>query len=54
MSAVGTPPFYCIPRRSFVLGTLGGVGINEKMQVLDIGGQVIPELYAAGNTSCFR
>ena len=51
MSAVRTPPFYCIPRRPYVLGTLGGVDINEKMQVLDTEGNVIPGLYAAGNTS---
>lgn len=51
MSAVRTPPFYCIPRRPYVLGTLGGVDINEKMQVLNTEGEVIPGLYAAGNTS---
>lgn len=51
MSAVRTPPFYAIPRRPYVLGTLGGVDINEHMQVLDTEGNVIPGLYAAGNTS---
>lgn len=51
MQAIRTAPFFAIPRQAYVLGTLGGLVINTKMQVLDTEGQVIPGLYAAGNTS---
>lgn len=51
MHAVKTPPFYAIPRQAYVLGTLNGLVINDKMQVLDGEGNVIPGLYAAGNAS---
>ena len=34
-----------------MLVTLGGLQINDKMQVLDTEKEVIPGLYAAGNNS---
>ena len=42
--------FYAISLRSLCVMTLGGVTANEHMQVLDESGNVIPGLYAAGET----
>jgi fumarate reductase flavoprotein subunit len=42
------PPFYGIRMASSYLNTLGGIKINEKMEVLDAKGYAIPGLYAAG------
>lgn len=52
MKALKTPPFHAVksdPSNSFV-GTItnGGLRINEKAQVLDVYGNVIHRLYAAG------
>lgn len=41
-------PFYIIPVTSGLIGTYCGVKINPKAQVIDIFGEVIPHLYAAG------
>ena len=41
-------PFYAFPSTAYILGTYGGILINEKAQVVDIFGQTIPGLYAAG------
>jgi fumarate reductase flavoprotein subunit len=47
-------PFYACKMGSSMLVTLGGLQINDKMQVLDTEKEVIPGLYAAGNNSgCF-
>lgn len=51
LKPVEKAPFYAIKRRPGVLATLGGLTINENMQVLDTDGKVIPGLYAAGNNS---
>ena len=42
--------FYAIPLKALCVMTLGGVTANENMQVLDEAGNVIPGLYAAGET----
>lgn len=42
--------FYAIPLKALCVMTLGGVTANNNMQVLDEGGNVIPGLYAAGET----
>jgi fumarate reductase flavoprotein subunit len=42
------PPFYAFPSTACILGTYGGVLINDKTQVIDVFGNVIPGLYAAG------
>jgi fumarate reductase flavoprotein subunit len=42
------PKFYAIRARTIFLGTLGGIRINHRMEVLDRKGNVIPGLYAAG------
>jgi fumarate reductase flavoprotein subunit len=45
---IETPPFYAFPSTAAILGTYGGILINEQAQVLDVFGNVIPGLYAAG------
>jgi fumarate reductase flavoprotein subunit len=42
------PPFYAAPMRCRVQGTFGGIATNERAEVLDAAGAVIPGLYAAG------
>jgi fumarate reductase flavoprotein subunit len=43
-----TPPYYAIKARADFLSTIGGIKINEHMEVLDKKGNPIPGLYAAG------
>lgn len=43
-----TPPYYAIRCRTCFLSTIGGIKINENMEVLDKKGNPIPGLYAAG------
>lgn len=45
------PPLYAAHLATALLVTLGGLKVNEKLQVLDIDLNVIPGLYAAGNNS---
>lgn len=45
---IETPPFYAFPSVAFILGTYGGILTNNKSQVIDIFGNAIPGLYAAG------
>jgi fumarate reductase flavoprotein subunit len=42
------PRFYAVKARTVFLGTLGGIRINHRMEVIDKGGRVIPGLYAGG------
>lgn len=42
------PPYYAIKGIPVILDTIGGVIINENMEVLNPARQVIPGLYAAG------
>lgn len=42
------PKFYAIRARTIFLGTLGGIKINHKTEVIDKKDSVIPGLYAAG------
>lgn len=44
-------PFYATPRCPAVHHTMGGLRINEKAQVVDKDGKVIPGLYAAGEVT---
>ncbi len=44
-----TPPFHAIEIHPGCLGTSGGPRTDEKARVLDVDGEVIPGLYAAGN-----
>jgi fumarate reductase flavoprotein subunit len=45
---IKTPRFYAVKARTVFLGTMGGIKINEKTEVLDKKEAVIPGLYAAG------
>jgi fumarate reductase flavoprotein subunit len=42
------PRFYAVRTQTVFLGTLGGIKINEKTEVLDIEDNVIPGLYSGG------
>ena len=42
------PRFYAVKARTLFLGTLGGIKINHRTEVLDKKGEVIPGLYAGG------
>jgi fumarate reductase flavoprotein subunit len=42
------PKYYAVKARTVFLGTMGGIKINEKAEVLDKKELVIPGLYAAG------
>jgi len=42
------PKFYAIRARTIFLGTLGGIKINHRMEVIDKKGDIIPGLYAVG------
>jgi fumarate reductase flavoprotein subunit len=44
-----TPPYYAMKCVPGMLGTLGGIKINERMEVIDTGDNPIPGLFAAGN-----
>lgn len=43
-----TPPYYAVKGRADFLGTIGGIKINEYMEVIDKQENPIPGLYAAG------
>lgn len=49
LQPVRAPRFYAMKALPFALGTLGGIKINHKTEVLDKNQEVIPGLYAAGN-----
>jgi fumarate reductase flavoprotein subunit len=42
------PKYYAVKARTVFLGTMGGIKINEKAEVIDKKDNVIPGLYAAG------
>ena len=43
-----TGPFYAYKNVAYNLGSLGGLKINVNAEVIDVNGNVIPHLYAAG------
>ena len=43
------PPFFAVEIKMGTLGTNGGAKTNEKAQIIDVNGDVIPGLFAAGN-----
>jgi fumarate reductase flavoprotein subunit len=54
LTTIEKGPFYAAKLAVTLLVTLGGLKVNDKLQVLDTNDKVIPGLYAAGNTSgCF-
>jgi succinate dehydrogenase/fumarate reductase flavoprotein subunit len=50
-STVSKPPFYAVPLTVTIHHTMGGIRINDKAQVVGRNGQVIPGLYACGETT---
>jgi succinate dehydrogenase/fumarate reductase flavoprotein subunit len=50
LGRIETPPFYAVEMHSGTIGTKGGPRTNDRAQVLDTSGAVIPGLYAIGNT----
>jgi fumarate reductase flavoprotein subunit len=42
------PRFYAVRGRAVFLGTMGGIKVNERLEVLDKKDVVIPGLYAGG------
>ncbi|GKS81588.1 urocanate reductase [Ligilactobacillus pabuli] len=44
-------PYYAIPQWPSIHHTMGGITINEKTEVEDIWGKVIPHFYAAGEVT---
>ena len=48
LAPIDTPPYYAFETYAAVFDTVGGAKINEKAQVVDVWGDVIPRLYAAG------
>lgn len=42
------PEFYAVKARTLALGTKGGIRVNERLEVIDKKGAVIPGLYAGG------
>lgn len=51
LTTIEKPTFYAAPLGTALLVTLGGLQINEHLQVLDTDKKAIPGLYAAGNAS---
>ncbi len=50
LGTIEKPPFYAIPIYPDAAGTKGGPRTNTRGQVLNVRGEPIPGLYAAGNT----
>lgn len=48
MNKIDTPPYYGNARTPVVHHTMGGIKINTNAEVIDTNGNVIPNLYAAG------
>ncbi|BFM16944.1 FAD-dependent tricarballylate dehydrogenase TcuA [Maricurvus nonylphenolicus] len=47
---IDSPPYYCYPAISSICFTHGGLRVNGNAQVVNSSGEVIPGLYAAGET----
>jgi fumarate reductase flavoprotein subunit len=42
------PPYYAMRCRAGLIGTIGGIKVNHRMEVLDLQDNAIPGIYAAG------
>ena len=51
MAPLETAPFYAFKTFPTMFDNMGGLKTNENAQVLDVWGNVIPRLYAAGNVA---
>jgi len=45
------PPFYAVRVAPAIQSTFGGIKVDERMQVIDTNGNIIPGLFAAGDTA---
>jgi len=52
MEPIAKAPFYCCRQTAGAYGTLGGILINHKMEVMTGDYKVIPGLYAVGTDAC--
>lgn len=52
MQPIEKGPFYCCRQNVGAYGTLGGIYINHKTEVMNEEAKVIPGLYAAGTDAC--
>lgn len=52
MEPIAKGPFYCCRQNVGAYGSLGGVKINHKMEVMDEDAKVIPGLYCVGTDAC--
>ena len=48
---IDEPPYYAFPSTGVILGTYCGLAINDKAQVIDVFGEPIDGLYAAGEVT---
>ena len=48
---ISQPPYYAVKGESFICDAIGGIKINEKMEVLDNDDNPLPGLYAGGSTT---
>lgn len=53
LAPIDEPPFYGLEVVPGVIGTKGGLETDEGARVLNVWGEVIPGLYACGNTAAF-
>ncbi|MBR2529214.1 MAG: FAD-dependent oxidoreductase [Blautia sp.] len=51
LTAVTTAPYYAVQIKPAILGTMGGLLINEDSAVVNEEGEAIPNLYAAGEVA---
>lgn len=49
LQALQTPPYYAVRCHLSLMTTIGGIKINERMEVIDTADKVIPGLYAGGD-----
>ena len=52
MQPIEKGPFYCCRQNVGAYGSLGGVRVNHKLQVLNEESKVIPNLYCVGTDAC--
>ena len=50
LGPIGNPPYYALEVQIATLGTSSGLQTNASAQVIDVWGEPVPGLYAAGNT----
>lgn len=48
---IRTAPFYAVKGQAFICDAIGGIKINERMEVVDHEDNAIPGLFAAGSTT---